>query len=196
MIGDDARRALGRPERILCVCTHNRTRSVLIAALLRHHLQQRTRLGEFEPLVADVGLGVAGMLVTDGVAAALAAYGLLIDPATYASRSLTDRIAEEADLIVVADVTNVIGVSTRSRDLFRRTFTLPEFVARAAAVGARGDADLGTWLRRVGDGRRAGEYLHQEIAQIPDPTGLGQDAIVRCAAEIDLLCRRMAELWE
>lgn len=196
MIGDDAPARLDRPERILCVCSHNRTRSVLIAALLRHHLQQRIRPGELEPLVADVGLGAAGMPVTEGVASALAALGPVIDPTTYSSRSLTDRIAEEADLILVADVTNVIGVSTRSRDLFRRTFTLPEFVARAAAVGARGDAELSTWLRLIGEGRRAGEYLHQEIAQIPDPTGLGQDSIVRCAGDIDLLCRRLAELWQ
>ncbi len=188
--------AIGRPARILCVCNHNRTRSVLMAAILRRTLDACSPPGEFCPMIADVGFGPPGMPVTQGVVAQLAEMGIRIDPLTHVSRSLTDRIAEEADLILAAEVSNVVGVSTRARELFPRTFTLPEFVARAAAVGPRSGSTLESWLRLVGEGRRASDYLQADVAEILDPTGAPDGAIARCAAEIDLLCRRFAELWQ
>ena len=137
------------------------------------------------------------MPLTPGVAEALAALRVPLgsDPATYTSRSMTSRIVEESDIILTAQVSNVISASTRARDVFPRAFTLPEFVTRASAAGARRGLDLPTWLHRVGEGRRSADYLRADVAEIADPAVVADGAIERCAAEIDLLARQLAELW-
>lgn len=187
-----------RRLRVLCVCSHNRTRSVMMAALVRHHLQIATlAAGGTAPLVADVGIGPAGLPITPGVAEAIARLHVPLgaDPERYTSRSMTDRMVDEADVILTAQVSNVISASTRARDVFPKAFTLPEFVARAAAVGPRRGDDLAAWLQRIGEGRRSSDYLRADVAEIADPTGSGDGAIQRCASDIDLLARRLAELW-
>lgn len=184
---------LARP-RVLCVCAHNRTRSVLMCALLNHHLAQSgAAIASGLPIVVSAGLGPPGMPITDGVAAALAAFGVDIGGRT--SRHATERISAEAHLVLCADKSNVMALSTRARDRFVRTFTLPEFVQRATATGARRDRDIVTWVRTIGAGRVAAQYLQSDVPSIADPTGMGPAALEHCVGEIDRLCRRFVELW-
>ena len=184
-------------NRILCVCSHNRTRSVIMAALLRRRLAARVdEAGGAMPVIANVGLGPPGMPITPGVAEVLASHGVDAQKiAMHTSRQLTDRIALEAHLILTAERAHVLSISTRSRQLFERTFTLPEFVARASVVGPRGDDSLEAWLRRINDGRDASQYMHADVPIILDPTGLPSPALEHCTTEVDVLCARFAELW-
>ena len=117
------------------------------------------------------------------------------DSANFRSRSLTDRIALEADLILTAEVANVIAISTHARGLFERTFTLPEFVAPRVGRRSTQQYSVQAWIAMVGVGRSANEYLRADVPEIADPTGFSIEAMTACAADIELSCRRFAELW-
>ncbi len=175
--------------RILCVCTHNRTRSVLFAALLRHY----TAGSSLVPNIVDVGLEPSGLPITEGVGDALAAYGVYAY--SHLSHQVTDRIASEAHLVLAAERSHVVNISTRARNLFARSFTLPEFVSRADTAGPRGDRSIQDWVTRVDAGRRASDYVQSPVPMIEDPTGRGPGALRQSVTDIDLLCRRFAELW-
>ncbi|HEY4332756.1 MAG TPA: hypothetical protein VGM78_09310 [Ilumatobacteraceae bacterium] len=175
--------------RILCVCADNCTRSVIAAALLRRYTSAST----LAPNTVDVGLGPSGLAIADGVGHALAEHGIYVY--SHLSHQLTDRIASEAHLVLAAERAHVVNISTRARNLFARSFTLPEFIARATNVGPRDGASIEEWVARVDAGRRPQEYAQSPVAMIEDPTGLGADALRLSVNDIDLMCQRFGDLW-
>lgn len=179
---------MNRPLRVLTVCTHNRARSVAMAAQLDTHLRAR---GVVAHLVS-AGFNQPGLPPTPEVAAALAAKGL--DVAGHRSLRVTGQIAAGADVIVTAERMHVMRVCEDDHGLFARTFTLPELVARGEAVGPRGGAPIANWLAAVGEGRSQATFLTSPVGQIADPTGLSSMAVAAAVADIDAWCRRLAVL--
>ena len=178
---------------ILCVCTHNRTRSVLTAALLEgylHELGVRSR-------VKSVGTKAQGKPALAETIGLLAVRG--IDVGAHRSRTINDSSVGDAHLIVTAEYRHVLEIAGRTPEMFCKTYTLPEFVARAESVGARGGRSFETWLAEIGAGRpTALDYLDVAdsgaIPEIVDPTGRAPKFWTGALAQIDDLTQRLAQL--
>ena len=184
---------MNEPLRILCVCSHNRTRSVIAAALLD------VRLSEVgvDADVASAGFASDGEPATSETVRLLAGRG--IDVSTHRSRRIDANIAASSDLILTAQHDHVVHIAGRSPELFDRTFTLPEFVGRAESAGARGDRTLDVWLDSVGAERpSAFDYLDAgdsgAIGEVADPTGRSPRDWAIAMSTIDELTRRLAAL--
>ena len=178
---------------ILCVCTHNRTRSVLTAALLDRYLHE---LG-VRSRVRSVGTKAQGKPAMAETIGLLAVRG--IDVSAHRSRLINDPSVGDAHLIVTAEHQHVLDIAGRTPELFFKTFTLPEFVARAEPVGARRGRSFETWLAEVGAGRpTALDYLDAAdrgtIPEIPDPTGHATKVWTGALTQIEDLTQRLAQL--
>ena len=139
---------------ILVVCTANRCRSPLAAAILRGRLAARGVTARVE----SVGLLEPGYRATDATVEAAAALG--IDLGDHVSRRLDVAQIQEADLIVGMERGHVREVVVFERGAWARTFTLKELVRRATDIGPRTDDEpLRDWLERVHEGRRSVELL-------------------------------------
>jgi protein-tyrosine phosphatase len=176
--------------RVLTLCTHNRTRSVLMGALLESQLRVTG---------VDAAVRSAGTIADDQPATAttvrlLAARGL--DVSGHIGRLVTEDDVRHAELIVAAEVAHVVHVAGRWPGSFDRVFTLPELVARGEAAGPRRGRPLSEWLALVGAGRHAGiDYLSDPtVLEVPDPTGYPPEVWQRSFAQIDDLCTRLARL--
>lgn len=179
--------------RILCVCTHNRTRSVLTEALLDRYLRE---LG-VRSQVRSVGTKSEGKPAMAETIGLLAARG--IDISAHRSRLINDPSVSHADLIVTAEHQHVVAIVGRTPEMFSKTYTLPEFVARAEPVGARRGRSLETWLAEIGANRpTALEYLDAvdsgTIPEIADPTGHAPKVWTGALTQIDELTQRLAQL--
>ena len=173
---------------VVTMCTHNRTRSVLMGALLGTYLAE---LG-ITAHIDTVGMMGDGMPATEPTLRMLAERGL--DVAAHRSTFVNDDIMATADLVVAAEVQHVVFVGGRWQGTFARCFTLPELVQRAEAVGYRRGRQISTWLAQVGQGRIAGyEYMSDpSLLEIADPTGQSPAVWREAFDEIDALCRRLA----
>ena len=119
-----------------------------------------------------------------------------IDVSEHRSHRVDAQAVAAADLVLTAEVQHVVHVAGSWPGTFARTFTLPEFVARAGAVGARAGAPMGEWLARMSVDRPTGlAYLQDgSVPEVHDPTG-GPPAVWEASfAEIDEWCRQAAEL--
>jgi protein-tyrosine phosphatase len=172
--------------RVLSVCTHNRTRSVLVGALLREHLRQ----AGLDADVATAGTAGSGLPATDRTVRLLAARG--IDVRDHRSQPLDERSVAGADLVVTAERDHVVWIAGRWPGAFRRTFTLPELVARAAAVQPMA-GDVSAWLDELAvDRPTAIDYLDADVGEIADPTGRAPGDWDVAFAHVDDLTRRLA----
>ncbi len=173
---------------IVTMCTHNRTRSVLMGALLGKHLAE---LG-VESRISTAGMSGDDLPATESTVRLLGQRG--IDVSAHRSSFISDEVMDAADLVVTAEVQHVVFVSGRWHGSFARTFTLPELVQRAEVVGRRRRTPLPDWLAQVSEGRAEGfDYMSDpSVLQVADPTG--QSPLVWRASfdEIDLLTRRLA----
>lgn len=175
--------------RVLCVCTHNQTRSVLAAALVDHHLRE----AGVSAVVGSAGMVGGGSPPTEETVRLLGVRG--IDVSAQRSRRLDDATAAAADLIVTAEHDHVIQIVGRTPTLFPRTFTLPELVQRAEGLGDVDELSLSEWLRALADGRPAAfDYLDAPVGEIGDPTGRSRRDWTEAFATIDDLTRRLARL--
>lgn len=174
---------------ILSVCTRNRTRSVMISALLHEHLR---RVG-LSPLVASAGTAAELLAPIPGVAEQLYRLGVTLPP--YVGRQVDADTARAADLIVTADPDHVVWIAGRWPDVYPKTYTLPELVVYAEQIGARRGAPLESWLSRVAERRPAPRaYLdRQSIEAIADPTGAPEKVWIAVADQIDDYCQRLAQ---
>jgi protein-tyrosine phosphatase len=179
----DSQRATGAVDRVLVVCTANRCRSPLAAAILRARLAARGVTAEVE----SVGLLEPGYRATDATVEAAAALG--IDLGDHLSRRLDVTQIREADLIVGMERGHVREVVVFERDAWPRTFTLKELARRAADVGPRTrDEPLRGWLERVHEGRRSIELLGASADDdVADPT----DTMI---GDHDTTARELADL--
>lgn len=177
------------PLRIVCVCTHNRTRSVIAGALLDDHCRN---LG-VAATVTTAGIVDNGKPPTGPTIDLLAARGL--DVRAHRSRVLTEEMVVEADLLVTAERQHVVWIAGRWPQAFPFTFVLPEFVNRVADAGRRDGRPMVEWLEQVGIGRQRGlAYLEQgSVGDVADPTGLSSRHWAQALARIDHLTLRLAE---
>ena len=173
---------------VLCVCTHNRTRSVLMGAFLH-----RQRLLAGVPLgVRTAGFETPGLPPTAETVRRMEQAG--IDVRAHRSRPVTDDDIDHADLVLTAERRHVVMIAGRRPAAFTKTFTLPEAVDRSAAHGRRSATDVTDWIAALDEGRpRAMAYLDATIGEIEDPTGQGHDVWDRCVTDVerlvDALCR-------
>lgn len=177
---------------VLTVCTYNRTRSVLMGALLGHHMACH----DIDGYIATAGVeGPRGKHATNQVIRLLAQRG--IDVSEHRSETLTEQLINEADLILCAEVRHVMHIAAKWPDAFSRSFTLPELVERSLPVGRVRELDLQRWIERLNEGRPRGvHYLSDPyLGEIDDPTGQIGRVWDDSFAEIDALCRHAARLF-
>lgn len=176
---------------VLTVCTYNRTRSVLMGALVGHHM---ARL-DIDGYIATAGVeGPAGKHATNQVVRLLAQRG--IDVSEHRSSMLDAQVVSEADLILCAEVRHVTHIAAKWPDAFARTFTLPELVDRSLPIGGAGEGGFDRWVARLNEGRPRGvHYLSDPyIAEVDDPTGQVGRVWEDSFTQIDRLCHRTARL--
>ncbi|GII62488.1 low molecular weight phosphatase family protein [Sphaerisporangium krabiense] len=173
--------------RLLFVCTANICRSPIAERYAR------AALGAGSPVVvASAGVcAVPGRPMARGAARALERLGG--DPSGFASRRVTSRMLEEADLVLTATTAHRAAVVQKCPRISGRAFTIAEFGALAGAVPARSRADL---ARAGGPAMRAHLLLARaralrglvrvEEPDVADPYG-GPGRAYRSAA------RRIAE---
>lgn len=177
---------------VVTVCTHNRTRSVIAAALLAEHLD---RLG-VDGNVRSAGTVAGGLPPTPRAQDLLARRGH--DVSGHLSTCLSVEWLSEADLLLVAEPRHVVWIGGQSPDALGRAFTLPEFVLLGERVGPRRGRDLASWLAGIDRIRppRSAYLQGGGLPMIADPTGGRARRWSATFAEIDQWCGRAAALLE
>jgi protein-tyrosine phosphatase len=176
--------APGEPFRLVFVCTANRARSPLAAALLRRRLSG----------VEGVDVRSAGTLRLEGApplaAAVRAGRKLEIDLEGHRSRSLGARSLSSADLVLGFEPFHLeAAVAAGARP--ERAFLLAELVA-LPPDGDAGDPVQGAQAAVQGaHARRAGSGAHA-AATIADPVGRPESAMRETVLEIDALVSQLA----
>lgn len=184
------------PLRIVTVCSHNRTRSVMMAALLEVMLTER--LGEHAVQIRSSGFGPTGLPPIDDAVDAMRSRG--IDVSAHRSSTTTASLVDEADVILTAERAHVVKIAALSPAAFRRAMTLPEFLSSAAdalderdaAPGDVGGDAVRCWIEQITADRRAGDYLRDQIVEVADPTGSMPKAFEAAVAAIEQQCREAA----
>lgn len=177
--------------RVLSVCSHNRTRSVLTGALLSKHA---SKLG-IDLHIETAGFAEEGQPPTARVADVLRSMRLDVD--RYASRRVTADAVRSADVIVTAERRHVVEIAGAWPQALPKTMTLPEIVHRADALARRGGPPipaLDEWLAKLNEGRpTALDYLDAtDVGEIDDPTGDGPAGFRQCFERIDTLTNGLA----
>jgi protein-tyrosine-phosphatase len=177
--------------RILTVCSHNRTRSVMMAAMLQSVLE--VRLGADRVVVRSAGFGPADLPAIDDAIEAMARRGL--DVSGHRSRHVTGALAAGADLILTAEREHVVKTAAIAPSAFARAMTLPEFLDLAGAHGpSELTDDVGGWVASLAAGRTAPGYLSNRVAEIRDPTGSPRRAFEAAVAALEQQCIDAARL--
>lgn len=173
--------------RVLTVCTHNRTRSVMMAALLERMLT--AALGVDVVMVRSAGFGPAGLPAIPDAVDAMERRGL--DVSGHRSSEITTRLVDGADAILTAERDHVVKIAALSPPAFPRAMTLPEFVERAAiAVPTEGCGDQAVreLMEMLTANRAAGEYLRSAVPEIDDPTGSPTRAFEAAVVALEQQC--------
>ncbi len=136
--------------RILVLCAHNRTRSVMIEGLLRKYLATDPRF-----VVESAGFGPEGLPALPEAVQLLAEQGIHVGE--HRSRQATAQMVRDAHLILTADKKQVLAATADLGGEFDKTYTLPEYVHR---------------LHHTMEERPRGyNYLASSVAEVEDPTG-------------------------
>ncbi len=161
-------------------------------ALLRDRLDQRGLDGR----VASAGLVSEGVTASENSVRVMAKRGL--DLQTHRSTLLDEEAVARADLVIGMTREHVREAVVLEPDAFAHTFVLRDLVRRAQATGPRRlapeEEPLGTWLARVGVGRRGADLMGEDPADdVTDPMGRSRRFYERTAAELeDLIDRFLA----
>ena len=181
--------ATAPPLRILTVCSHNRTRSVMMAALFESMLTER--LGRV--IVRSSGFGPEGIPAIDDAVAAMKRRGL--DVSQHRSGPTTLALVDGADVIITAERDHVVKIAALSPSAFARAMTLPELLARAADVPLAPDgAGVRAWAESLTAARTAGAYLREPVAEVADPTGSMPRAFEAAVVGIERQCGEASAL--
>ena len=177
--------------RVLTVCTHNRTRSVMMAAMLERMLT--AELGAGAALVRSAGFGPVGLPAIPDAVAAMERRGL--DVSDHRSSETTARLVDGADVILAAERDHVVKIAALSPSAFPHTMTLPEFLDRAANAEGTGELAGRTVRERLAmltANRAAGEYLRSTVPQIDDPTGRSPRVFEAAVVALEQQCSEAA----
>lgn len=164
---------------VLCVCTFNQTRSVMMAELLRVHALMRG-----VPVTIDsAGTMASGLFPTTPTVRSLAERG--IDVSRRRSQRLTSAAVTAATLVLCAERRHVISIGATSA-AFPKTFTLPEFLELASAAPLRDEQEaLDEWIAALGAARDPRDYVAGSGAEIADPNGSSPRQFERVTAAVD-----------
>ena len=164
------------------MCTANICRSAYAELMTRHVL------GASSVEVASAGThGYVDHPLDPPMADQLRARG--VDPDGFRSRRLTMRMAEQADLVLTAEVTHRQFVLDERPEMFRRVYTLGQLARTLEEAGVDGSsavrgADL---LQELRSAYRPAE----PVDDVTDPFRRGEEAAARAADRIDALVRRI-----
>lgn len=178
------------PLRILTVCRHNRTRSVMMAAFLESMLT--ARLSDRPVVVQSSGFGPVGLPAIDDAVAAMRRRGLEVS--AHRSQTTTASLVDGADVILTAERDHVVRIAALSPLAFRRAMTLPEFLTRSADVSLSGASDVRAWVEGATATRTAGAYLRDPIAEVADPTGSMARAFEAAVVTIEQQCSEVVDI--
>lgn len=157
--------------RILVLCAHNRTRSVMIAGLLRTYLASDPRF-----VVESAGFGPEGLPALPEAVQLLAEHG--IDASDHRSRQATAQMVHDAHLILTADKKQVLAATADLGGEFDKTYTLPEYVHR---------------LHHTMEERPRGYgYVSSSVGEVEDPTGRTPAVWKSVFTGIDNWCHQVA----
>ncbi|MFT7393170.1 MAG: protein-tyrosine phosphatase, partial [Candidatus Azotimanducaceae bacterium] len=112
------------PLKILTVCSHNRTRSVMTMVMLQSMLD--ARLGDGAAIVQSLGFGPEDMASIPDAVDAMKRRGF--DTSGHRSRKVTAENVGLADLILTSERDHVVKIAALSPQAYRQTMTLPEFL--------------------------------------------------------------------
>lgn len=176
--------------KILTVCTHNRTRSVMSMAMIQDGLDRR--LGEGRAIVRSLGFGPEDVAAIDDAVGAMRKRGLGITD--HRSRKVTASRLEPADLILTAERDHVVEIAALSQVAYQRAFTLPEFLTRAAGDPVADGRSLADWATDLTADRSPAEYLQSEPQDVWDPTGSSRRRFAEQVEVIAAMCDEVVEL--
>ncbi len=162
----------------------------MAAALFSREIDGRGQSVE----ISSAGILPGGAAVPAEVLEVMGAYG--IDLSAHRSRSLTESLVADADLVVGMGRRHVREAVLLDSASWPRAFTLKSLVERGRVLGPRAPgSDVGSWLDAVHDGRTRSELAHRSsVDEVADPFG-GPLAGYRTAArELEALTSELAEL--
>jgi len=182
----DSRAAQG----VLVVCTANRCRSVMAAALLARRLEAAGVAG----WVHSAGLLGEGRPALPEAVSAMAGYGL--DVSRHRSRLMTAGELGAASLVLAMGREHVRHAVVTEPAAWPRAFTLKEIVRRGQQAGPRAPGEsLAGWVARLHAGRERTELLGDSPDDdVADPIGGPPRAYLMTAALLDQLTGHLAEL--
>ena len=176
--------------KILTVCSHNRTRSVMTMAMLQSDLD--ARLGRGAAIVRSLGFGPPDLPSIPDAVAAMARRDL--DTSGHRSRQVTERHVEPADLILTSERDHVIKIAAVSQSAYGRSMTMPEFLQLASLHEPPPGVDLRDWATELTVGRTARDYISGDVTEIFDPTGSSPRTFEKSVVEMEEMCTRAAAL--
>lgn len=181
---------MARSLRILAVCRHNRTRSVIMGGLIEQYAENRG----VKVIVRSAGFSEAGgELPTDTAIRMLKERG--IDKSAYLSHYLDTSGVTGAHLIVTAEQKHVVAIAGRWPKMYGSTFTLPEIVELGERIGPRGARSHADWLSALHAERPDPlGYLDTKVGEIADPTGQSPATWAAAFERIDDLTARLITL--
>lgn len=177
----------GTPSKILFLCTANRCRSPLAAALLRRALARRVDVEVDSAGVLDAGFRCPPLLEE-----AARSHGL--DLGNHRARTVTSALVQQSDLVVGMAREHVRHAAVLVPESFSRSFTMRELVRRGMMVGNR-RSELAAWVASVHAGRSPTNLLGVSSADdIVDPYNGTAADYARLVSQLDVLVATMAEL--
>ena len=175
---------------ILIVCTANRCRSPIAAALLQYHAALE---GTPETIVASAGLMPGGESVPVPGLARMAEWN--IDLSGHVSRQVDAAAVDDADLVLGMARDHVRDLVAADDSLHWRSFTLKDFVRRAAYTPRAPDQTVNTWIRGLSLERSRRQLLRSSRRDdIIDPMGRPDRVWNEVVSEIDEWTLRLARI--
>jgi protein-tyrosine-phosphatase len=174
------------PLKILTICSHNRTRSVMTMVMLQSMLD--ARLGDGAAIVRSLGFGPEDMPSIPDAVDAMKRRGF--DTSRHRSRKVTADNVGPADLILTSERDHVVKIAAVSPQAYRQTMTLPEFLSLAELDDSPPGQTLRDWVASLTASRSAHTYINSDVGEIIDPTGSAPRAFEKSVVGMEELCTR------